>query len=89
MKTHGKIDPDGKRRVGVFIDPDGGCLLRSRVTGKGLERLETLPEFRREHLEVTESGELLEAAPGASEEHRALQQARLTRENRSSSSKKR
>jgi len=89
MKTHGKIDPDGKRRVDVFIDPNGGYILRSRVTGKALERLETLPEFRVERLEISESGELLEAAPGASEEHQLLRQERLTREKRSSSSKKR
>jgi len=89
MKTHGKIDPDGKRRVDVFIDPDGGFLLSSRVTGKGLERLQTLPDFRQERLEIDELGSLLSPDPEASEEHRMLRQERLTREKRSSSSKKR
>lgn len=85
MKTHGKVDKDGKRYGWVWIDPDGGYILEGRVGTRGSKRMNELPEYRFERYEMDERGRIIGSPPAASPEHQEMRSKRIDSEKRKTS----
>jgi len=82
MKIHGKIDADGVRRAEVWIDPDGGYILATRVGKGGVRRMREMTEYRVERYEVDERGRIVGEPPKASELHQNMRLNRMKNKGR-------
>ena len=80
MKIHGKVEGDGKRRIDVYVDPDGTYILASRISGGLKEKLDQMPEYRIERHEIDQNGRLVDDVPTASEDHQRMRDERLYRD---------
>jgi len=88
MKVHGKLAADGKRYADVWVDPDGGYLLASRVKGKGEVRMRQSPEYRLERYEVDQRGNILGDKPKADPTLQELRAKRMMLESKSKGAKR-